>query len=34
MNKAPESKIKEEKAKLEKYKDMMKEVMERLEQYS
>ncbi len=34
VNKAPESKLAEERAKLEKYKDMMKQVTERLEQLS
>ncbi len=34
VNKAPESKLAEERAKLEKYNDMMKQVMERLEHLS
>ena len=33
INKAPESKVAEEKEKLERYTNMMKQVTERLEQY-
>jgi valyl-tRNA synthetase len=34
VNKAPESKLAEERAKLDKYNDMMKQVCERLEHFS